>query len=85
MEVQNLIGVQLAVSEAGVKVEKQLEFLADALESKIDYDGHEEVAEVLFPLAALLRAISEKTHQDFEALWGAIHSLQERMRKSEPA
>ncbi len=76
MKVENLKDVQLAVSEIGVGIEKQLDFLADALEQKIDYCEREEVSEVLFPVVGLLRSISEKTHQDFENLWSAVNSLQ---------
>ncbi len=76
MKVENLKDVQLAVSEIGVGIEKQLDFLADALEQKIDYGEREEVSEVLFPVVGLLRSISEKTHQDFENLWSAVNSLQ---------
>ena len=74
---KSLAEVQMKVSEAGVEIEKQLVFLADALEQKIDYDEHEEVSEALFPVAKILRAISEKVHQDFESLWSEIHSYQE--------
>lgn len=69
--------LQLKVSEVGVGIEKQLDFLADALEQKLDYDEHEELANALFPVAQILRSISEKVHQDFETLWSEIYSSQE--------
>lgn len=81
MDVKSLGDLSREFDGLGLSIEKQLEFLADALEQKIDYDEHEEVSETLFPVVNLLRSIKERTYQDLEVL---IEAVMTQERKHEP-